>query len=73
MARVIKYWKKYIFWSKLKSILTAFGVGGEFALWISESSSSYKWIVGVATALAIIITHLFEDKNSNGLVDMLEK
>lgn len=60
------------FWNKIRSALTAFGIGSEFALFIGESGEAYKWIVGGATILAIIITHAIEDKNNNGIADIFE-
>jgi hypothetical protein len=73
MTKVVKLWKRISFWNKLRSIFTALGVGGEFALFLGESSHSYKWIVGGFTVAAIIITHLFEDMNNNGVADIFEK
>jgi hypothetical protein len=73
MTKVVRFWKQITFWNKLRSVLTALGVGGEFALYMGDSHSGYKWVVGGATALAIIITHLMEDKNSNGVADIFEK
>jgi hypothetical protein len=71
--KVISLWKHISFWNKLRSLFTALGVGGEFALFLGESHQSYKWIVGGATIIAIVITHLVEDKNANGIVDIFEK
>ena len=63
---------KMTFWNKFRSILTAIGAGTEFALIIGESGEFYKWAVGGATLLAIIITHAVEDKNNNGVADLFE-
>jgi hypothetical protein len=71
--KVISLWKRISFWNKLRSVFTALGVGGEFALFIGESHHSYKWIVGGATVIAIVITHLIEDVNGDGVVDIFEK
>lgn len=73
MTKVISWWKTITFWNKLRSVLTAFGVGGEVALIVGESSHSYKYIVGGATLIMILITHLIEDKNANGIADIFEK
>lgn len=70
--KLIKWYKAMSFWNKVRSILTAIGVGSEFALYLGESSEAYKWVVGGATLLAIIITHGVEDKNSNGVADIFE-
>ena len=59
-------------WNKVRSILTAIGVGSEFAMYLGDSSQAYKWIVGGATLLGIIITHGVEDKNNNGIADIFE-
>jgi hypothetical protein len=67
-----KAWKRMSFWNKLRAILTALGAGGEFALILNQSDHSYKWIVGGATLAVILITHLIEDKDGNGLVDWWE-
>jgi hypothetical protein len=73
MTKVVKLWKRISFWNKLRGIFTTLGVGGEFALYLGDSHHAYKWVVGIFTVLAIVITHLVEDKNSNGIVDIFEK
>jgi hypothetical protein len=73
MTKVVKWWKRISFWNKLRSILTALGAGGEVALIIGESSHSYKYVVGIATVVMILITHLIEDRNNNGIADIFEK
>lgn len=71
--KIVKFWKRFSFWAKLKGILATVGIGGEFALYLGDSHEGYKWFVGGATLLAIIITHITEDKNNNGVVDIFEK
>lgn len=72
MTKIVKFWMKFSFWAKLKSIFAALGIGGEFALFLGDSHENYKWIVGGATVLAIIITHVMEDKNNNNISDIFE-
>lgn len=72
MTKVVKIWMKFSFWTKLKSIFAALGVGGEFALFIGDSHQSYKWIVGGCTVLAILITYLVEDKNGDNIIDIIQ-
>lgn len=72
MTKIVKWWKKFSFWMKLKGIFAALGIGGEVALFIGESSQGYKWFVAGATVIAIIITHLIEDKDNNGIADLFE-
>jgi hypothetical protein len=72
MTKIIKWWQKFSFWMKAKSILAALGIGGEVALFIGDSGHGYKWLWGGATVVAIIITHLIEDKDNNGVADLFE-
>lgn len=73
MTKVVALWKRTSFWNKLRAIFSALGVGGEFALFIGDSHHSYKWIVGGCTVAAILITHLVEDKNGDGVVDIFQE
>lgn len=70
--KVVSLWKRMSFWLKLRSLFGTLGVGGEFALFLGDSAHGYKWIVGGATVVAIIITHFMEDKNNNNIVDIFE-
>jgi hypothetical protein len=67
-----KFWKKFSFWMKLKAILATLGIGGEVALFMGDAGQGYKWFVAAATVVAIIITHLIEDKDNNGIADLFE-
>ena len=64
--------KKMSFWNKVRGILTALGVGSELTLWITESVPAWRWITLIAALGLILITHLIEDKNNDGVVDALE-
>jgi hypothetical protein len=72
MTKIIKWWQKFSFWMKMKSVLAALGIGGEVALFMGDSGQAYKWLVAGATVVAIIITHLIEDKDNNGVADLFE-
>lgn len=65
--------KKISFWNKVRGILTALGVGSELTLWLAQSLPEWRWVTLFATLGLILITHLVEDKNNNGIVDALEK
>lgn len=73
MTKVIKWWARISTWNKIRSILTAIGLGSEFALFLGDSHEIYKWVVGGATLLAIIITHGVEDRDGDGQVDIFQK
>jgi hypothetical protein len=72
MTKIVKFWMRFSFWNKLRALFTALGVGGEFALFVGDSHHGYKIFVGIMTALAIGITHLIEDSNKDGIVDMFQ-
>lgn len=72
MTKIVNWWTRISFWNKVRSVLTAIGAGTEFALIIGEDGHFYKWVVGGATLLAIIITHGIEDRNNNGVADIFE-
>lgn len=73
MTKVIKFWQKFNFWTKLKATFATLGVGGEISLFIGESHEKWKWLVGGATLLSILITNFIEDKDNNGIVDIFQK
>lgn len=74
MTKVIKWWKKVSFWFKLKGILLSFGIGSEIGLYFGEQDGhGWKIFVGITTAAAMLITHLIEDKDNNGIVDWFQK
>lgn len=73
MTKQIKHWwAKISFWTKFRAICLGLGAGTEFALIISEDGHFYKWVVGGATFLALIIPIIFEDKDNNGEVDLFQ-
>lgn len=73
MTKIVKFWQQFSFWLKLKATFATFGVGGEIALFVGESHEKYKWLVGGATVLSILITNFIEDKNNDGIVDIFQK
>lgn len=72
MTKIVKWWMKFSFWTKLKGILASLGIGGEVALFIGDSSEIYKWVWGGATLISLIITYIIEDANGNGVADIFE-
>jgi membrane protein YdbS with pleckstrin-like domain len=65
--------RKMSFWTKLKSFLVLIGVGSEVTLFAMEFSPAWKIVALVATLVSVLITILFEDKDGDGDVDILEK
>lgn len=70
---MIKFWHSISFWLKLKLILGGLGIGSEITLFMTEAAQGWKWLAGIATIIAFLITHLIEDKDNNGLADIFEK
>lgn len=61
------------FWLKLKLILGGIGIGSEITLFWMEFAPGWKVFAGIATLIGLLITHLIEDKNNNGIADIFEK
>lgn len=72
MTKMIKWWARISFWNKIRSALTAVGIGSEFALFMFEIGEGWKWFAGLATLMVIGITHIVEDANGDGEVDIFE-
>lgn len=74
MTKVVKFWQKVSFWFKLKAVFLSLGIGSEIGLYFGEQEGhGYKIAVGVATAIAMLITHLIEDKDNDGQADIFQK
>jgi len=72
-AKKIKTLTSFGFWMKIKVLLGSLGIGTEVALHFGDSEMIWKYITGAATVIGIIITLFFEDKDSDGVVDLFEK
>lgn len=73
MTKVIKWWKRFSFWTKVQGISAALGIGSEFALYLGDSHHGWKIFVGVITAIGLALKYIIEDKNANGVVDIFDK
>jgi len=71
MTKIVRWWQRFSFWTKLKGVFASIGIGSEVALFIGDSHEGYKWLVAGATLIVILITHLVEDKDGDGQVDPL--
>lgn len=60
------------FWNKLRSILTSMGVGTEVALYANDADPIWKVIILVVTLTGILITHIIEDNNNDGIADVFQ-
>lgn len=69
---IIKWWKRYAFWSKLKTTILGLGVGGQVTMHALEAGTFWKIGEGVGTLIVLLISVWIEDKNNNGIVDMFE-
>lgn len=69
---MIEKLKKIAFWNKLKAICLSLGVGTEVTLHLADSVTEWRIVAAIATIMAMLISHLFEDKDNDGDVDMLE-
>ena len=60
------------FWNKLRSILTSVTAMTEVALFIEGSDSKWKVLTFAVGVVVILITHLIEDNNNDGLADIFQ-
>ena len=73
MTKLVKTWKTFSFWNKIRLTLGAIGIGGEITLYLGDSYPHWKIIAGIATAVSILITYVFKDDNNNNVADIFEK
>lgn len=73
MTKVVKFWKRFSFWNKVRVTLTAVGVGGEGIMYLIEALPEYKVYAAIATVVSFLITYVFTDNNNNNIVDFLDK
>lgn len=73
MTKVVKVWRQFSFWNKIRMTLGAIGIGGEITLYIGDSYDHWKIVAAVATGACILITYFFKDENKNGIVDAFER
>lgn len=72
MTKIVKWWKKMIFWTKLKSSVAGLGIGTEITLFVADSAEVWKWIAGGATFLGYLITVWIEDADKDGIADIFQ-
>lgn len=72
MTKVVGWFKKMSFWTKIKAVLVACGAGGEVTILIQDSAPWWHGIVVGATFASILITNFIKDVNNNGIVDSFE-
>lgn len=68
-----KFWQTVSFWTKIKILLASCGTGGELTLVLQQADTKWHVLTIVTTVLSLFLTQFIEDKNGNGLVDILEK
>lgn len=73
MTKVVKFWKKFSFWDKIRMTLSAVCIGGDITLFIVDSHPNFKIFAAIATGVSIAITIVFKDDNKNGIIDIAEK
>jgi len=72
MTKVVRFWKRFSFWNKIRLTLGALGVKSEIILFVADSHPTWKIVAGIATFLTIAITYFIKDDNKNNIVDILE-
>ena len=70
--KIVGWWKRMSFWNKLRSILTSVTAMTEVALFIEGSDDFWKVLTFVIGVVVILITHLIEDNNNDGLADIFQ-
>lgn len=73
MTKVVKWFKRFSFWNKVRLALGSIGIGGEITLYIADSYLHWKIVAAVATGVGLLITYIFVDKNNNDIADIFEK
>lgn len=70
--KVAKYWEKTSFWVKVKDTLGLFGPTGEIIMIAKEVNPSLQIVLTFLGLIGYAVAIWMEDKDGNGLVDILE-
>lgn len=73
MTKVIRFWKRFSFWFKLRTFLTSVGVGSEVAAYWADAGRGIHIAIGCATILSIMISFMMTDEDKNDIVDWFQK
>lgn len=73
MTKVIKLWKRFSFWNKVRTGLGLIGVGSEFAAYVTDAHPKMHAIVVGATLISVALTFLATDEDKDGVIDFFQK
>lgn len=73
MTKVVKFWKRFSFWAKVRIMLIPVTIGGEVALYFGDSHGFWKIATPIATMIVYALTHLIKDENKDDIIDGLEE
>jgi hypothetical protein len=69
---VVKWWKRFSFWTKVKLALIPLSLGEVLAVHLTESNKLFYLIPPVVYFVIYIIDNFIKDENHDGIVDGLE-
>ena len=72
MTKIVTWWKRFSFWNKVRSVITAILASTEIALFAEGASEAWKWFALAFGLIIIFTTHIVQDANNNGIVDLFE-
>lgn len=72
MTKIIRYWMKTKFWSKVRDTTALFGTGTTIGLEAANVNGFWSIFTGVITLAGAAIGIWMADENNDGLVDLFD-
>jgi hypothetical protein len=72
MTKLVRYWQRATFWGKLEKSFSIIGSTITAVMVLSEADKIWTIIVIAATILSALIGLWFDDKNKDGISDILQ-
>jgi hypothetical protein len=67
------YWKKTVFWTKVRDSINAVGTLTQLGLIAADSAHVWNYVVGGAQLIGTFISIWFDDKDKDGTADIFQK
>lgn len=72
MTKVVKWWKRYSVYQKIKIALIPLAVGGEVVVYFGDVHGGWFFVPPIAAYVVYLISNLIKDENKNNIVDDFE-
>lgn len=71
MTKVIKWYQRISFWTKIKFLLAPISIGGAVTVYTTDSNKGLYLLPLVAYAIVHIVDTMFKDEDGDGKIDQL--